>query len=68
MREAAAPLAASFGWAVEEIDVDCDPVLDRRWGDSVPALLAGERELCHHRFDRAKVMAFLLEGADPKSR
>ena len=68
MREAAAPLAADFGWAVEEIDVDSDPMLDKRWGDSVPVLLAGERELCHHRFDRATVTAFLLEGGDPKSR
>ena len=68
MRDAAASLAANFGWAVEEIDVDCDPVLDKQWGDRVPVLLAGERELCHHRFDRARVTAFLLEGGDPKSR
>lgn len=61
MREALAPLAARFGWAIEEIDIDADAVLEKRWSDSVPVLLAGERELCRHRIDAAAVTAFLVD-------
>lgn len=67
MREALAPLAARFGWAVEEIDIDADAVLEKRWSDSVPVLLAGERELCRHRIDAATVTAFLVDtGANSR--
>ena len=67
MREALAPLAARFGWAIEEIDIDADAVLEKRWGDSVPVLLAGERELCRYRIDAAVVTAFLSErGANSR--
>ena len=59
MREALAPLAARFGWAIEDIDIDA--VLAKRWGDSVPVLLVGERELCRHRIDAALVTAFLVD-------
>jgi glutaredoxin len=68
MREALAPLAARFGWAVEEIDIDADAVLEKRWNESVPVLLAGGRELCRHRIDAAAVTAFLLESGGAKSR
>ena len=67
MREALAPLAARFGWAIEEIDIDADAVLEKRWGDNVPVLLAGERELCRHRIDAATVTAFLVDtGANSR--
>jgi Glutaredoxin-like domain (DUF836) len=68
MRDALAPLAATFGCEVEEIDIDADPVLEKRWNDLVPVLLAGERELCHYRIDAALVTAFLLDGGGSKSR
>jgi hypothetical protein len=68
MRDALAPLAGMFGWVVEEIDIDADAVLEKRWNDSVPVLLAGDRELCRHRIDTATVTAFLLDGGDAKSR
>jgi hypothetical protein len=41
MRDAVTPLAAAFGWAVEELDIDADAVLEKPWGDHVPVLLAG---------------------------
>jgi Glutaredoxin-like domain (DUF836) len=67
MRDALAPLAARFGWAVEEIDIDDDAVLEKRWSDSVPVLLAGEHELCRHRIDAATVTAFLVDtGANSR--
>lgn len=59
MRSALAPLAASAGVSIEEIDVDSDPALESRWGEYVPVLLAGQRELCHYRLDRAALAAYL---------
>ena len=63
MREAVVPLAAKTGVALREIDVDTDPVLEARWGEWVPVLLAGERELCHYRFDPEPVAAYLAGAA-----
>ncbi|TMH35553.1 MAG: glutaredoxin family protein [Betaproteobacteria bacterium] len=59
MREAVLPLLASHGATLETIDVDGDSRLEARWGEKVPVLLAGERELCHHFIDRAAVTAWL---------
>jgi len=61
MRDALAPLAARFGWAVDEIDIDADAVLEKQWSESVPVLLVGKRELCRHRIDAAVVTAFLSD-------
>jgi hypothetical protein len=66
MRAALAPLAAAAGAIVEEIDIDSDPALEARWGERVPVLLAGERELCHYRLDAAVVTACLAELRDPR--
>ncbi len=63
MREAIVPLAAKAGVSVCEIDVDTDPALEARWSEWVPVLLAGERELCHHRFDPDAVGAYLAGAA-----
>jgi Glutaredoxin-like domain (DUF836) len=62
MRDAVEPLARQAGWTLREIDVDSDPRLEARWGERVPVLLAGDRELCHYRLDRAAREA-LLAGA-----
>ena len=43
MRDALAPLAARFGWAVDEIDIDADAMLEKQWSESVPVLLVGKR-------------------------
>ncbi len=59
MRDALTPLAASFGWTVEAIDIDADAVLEKRWSDCVPVLLAGQRELCRYRIDTPAVTAYL---------
>jgi glutaredoxin-like protein DUF836 len=62
MRDALAPLAARFGWAIDEIDIDADAVLEKQWSESVPVLLVGKSELCRHRIDAAMVTAFLSNG------
>ena len=67
MRDALAPLAARFGWAIDEIDIDADVVLEKQWSESVPVLLVGKSELCRHRIDPAVVTAFLSDrGANSR--
>jgi hypothetical protein len=63
MRAEVEPLAAAAAVRVDEIDVDGDPALEARWGDRVPVLLAGERELFHYRVDRAVLTAYLARAA-----
>ena len=44
----------SLGVAFDEIDVDSDAQLKRRYGSDVPVLVdAQEREICRHRLDAA---------------
>ena len=49
--------------AIEVIDVDRDPALEARWGELVPVLLAGEREICHYHLDRAALAAWLASAS-----
>jgi thioredoxin reductase (NADPH) len=63
MRAEVGPLAAAAAVPVDEIDVDGDPALEARWGDRVPVLLGGERELFHYHVDGAVLTAYLA-GAD----
>ena len=44
----------AFGVAFEEVDVDADPALVRRYGERVPVLAdAAGAELCHGRLEPA---------------
>ena len=52
------PLAAEFGWTIRVLDVDADPVLEARWDELVPVLLAGDVELCHYHLDESAVRAY----------
>ena len=63
MRDALEPVARASGATVEEVDVDSQPALEARWGEHVPVLLAGERELCRHRLARAALEAYLASAA-----
>jgi len=70
MRAEVGPLATAAAVAVDEIDVDGDPALEARWGDRVPVLLAGERELFlfHYRVDRTVLTTYLASAADQVPR
>lgn len=46
---------------VSVIDVDTDPALERRFGDKVPVLMHGERELCHYHLDVSAVTDYLRD-------
>ena len=40
-----------YSFAIEVVDIDERPELEEKWGDKVPVLLDGERELCHYYLD-----------------
>ena len=48
-----------YDFEVDVVDVDRNPVLEEKWGDKVPVLLDGERELCHYFIDHDVVDARL---------
>lgn len=43
------------------IDVDTRPELEARFGEQVPVLMHGGRELCHYHLDHAAVTDYLLD-------
>jgi len=52
------PLAAELGWTIRVLDVDADPLLEARWDELVPVVLAGDAELCHYHLDESAVRAY----------
>jgi thioredoxin reductase (NADPH) len=44
-------LRGRLDFTVEVVDVDRHPGLEEKWGDKVPVLLDGEREICHYFLD-----------------
>jgi thioredoxin reductase (NADPH) len=40
-----------YRFEIEVVDVDRHPRLEEKWGDKVPVLLDGDRELCHYHLD-----------------
>jgi hypothetical protein len=44
---------------MQVVAVDRDPELARRYGEDVPVLAHGERELCQHFLDSAAVSKYL---------
>jgi thioredoxin reductase (NADPH) len=61
MIEALQGLQGLFHFDIAVIDVDADPELERRHGESVPVLMHDGRELCHFRLVPAIVTAYLSQ-------
>ena len=38
-------------FTIDVVDVDREPALEEKWGDKVPVLLDGDREICHYFLD-----------------
>jgi thioredoxin reductase (NADPH) len=51
MISALVQLKGRYDFEIEVVDVDRHPVLEEKWGDKVPVLLDGEREICHYFLD-----------------
>ena len=48
-----------YSFDIDVVDIDKHPELEEKWGDKVPVLLDGERELCHYHLDAAVLDARL---------
>ena len=48
-----------YDFDIEVVDVDRHPKLEEKWGDKVPVLLDGDREICHYFLDVEAVDARL---------
>jgi thioredoxin reductase (NADPH) len=55
------PLQDELPFDVEVVDIDHHPELEDRFGEWVPVLMAGEREICHYHLDEAGLRAYLAE-------
>ena len=53
------PLAAAFDVALELVDVDSSEQLEALYGERVPVLRHGHRELCHYFVDADALHAYL---------
>ena len=49
---------------IEVVDVDADPLLQRRHGLDVPVLLLDGSVVCRHRLDRTELMRLLRAGPE----
>jgi predicted thioredoxin/glutaredoxin len=47
---------------IEVVDVDADPVLERRYGLDVPVLLLDGTLVCRHRLDAGELKRLLRQG------
>ena len=52
-------LRARFDFEIDVVDVDRHPALEEKWGDKVPVLLDGDREICHYFLDPGALEARL---------
>jgi thioredoxin reductase (NADPH) len=54
-------LQARFPFELKIVDVDSDDALEARYGEDVPVVVHGARELCRHRLDAALITDYLVE-------
>ena len=54
-------LQARHRFELQVVDVDSEPQLEARYGELVPVLMHGERELCHYHLDGPAVTAYLVQ-------
>ncbi|MDB5926249.1 MAG: glutaredoxin [Betaproteobacteria bacterium] len=54
-------LQARSHFEIAIIDVACDVALEARYGNDVPVLVHGDRELCRHRLNESLVTDYLVE-------
>jgi hypothetical protein len=54
-------LQARFHFRMRIVDVDSDEALEARYGEDVPVVAHGPRELCRHRLDVSLVTDYLAQ-------
>lgn len=48
-----------YDFSLHIVDIDADKLLQLRYGERVPVLAAGEREICHYFFNKDLVQQYL---------
>ena len=61
-------LRPRFDFQLSVVDVDRDPVLQRRYAGDVPVLAAGGRILCRYHLDRDVLLDYLSGGEGAPSQ
>lgn len=61
MRAELMPWRSKLGFEVQVVDIGADPALVARYGDKVPVLAHGEREICYYFLD-ASALQDCLKG------
>ncbi|MCF7521698.1 glutaredoxin family protein [Neisseria sp. ZJ106] len=59
MKEQLQPYQQQYGFELEIIDVDEDPVLEEQYNELVPVLLNGNTEICHWFLDEPALQQVL---------
>ncbi len=59
MRDLLRDFADDYTYVIDAVDIDGDPALRERFNEWVPALYLGEKEICHHHLDLARLRAAL---------
>lgn len=59
MERALAERRGRLDFTARTVDVDDDPQLQSRFGDQVPVLMAGDREICRYVLDERALEACL---------
>ncbi len=61
MRAELEPWRSRLNFDLQVIDIAADPALIARYGDKVPVLAHGEREICHYFLDESTLQNCLKE-------
>lgn len=56
MRDALEDCRDQLDFSLEFRDIDARPDWQQRYGERIPVLLAGEREICHYYLDRRALL------------
>lgn len=59
MRDELKPFQDEYGFGLDVLDVDDNPVLEGKYNELVPVLLAGDKEICHWYLDKKKLRQVL---------
>ncbi|MDM8558705.1 glutaredoxin family protein [Candidatus Parabeggiatoa sp. HSG14] len=53
------PFQQEYGFSLNVVSIDTDSYLRLRYGERVPVLAAGEREICHYHLNKKLVLDYL---------
>jgi thioredoxin reductase (NADPH) len=65
MLQALRRLQSRLDFALELVDIDAHPDLQRRYDEWVPVLSEGEHEICHYQLDEDALVQRCDAGAHP---